>query len=351
MKITVNTKEIQTAFKNLLKVSAIKSPHVFANSVKITAANDIVTLTATDIKITAIVTLKTAEVFEVGSCIIGKETLKLIFKLTDNEMIITDSTVISGKRNVNYKSLDVESYPNESQRNYSNHAFTLPVSKMKEIIDITYACSESETTPVLQGICFRENTAIACDRHRLATKTIEHNAYNKDIIIPADALNHISSFIDKKYNDTFTVDVSENDNYARVMFDNVVFEIYLTEGVYPDVSKIIPQNFTTEVKVKKSDIMEELKVLKEVTSTDKRNTVKIDITNKMKLIAEAESNNLTSEIDSTVSGEEINLNCNVNFLIDALEVNNNDYVTIKFTGKTSPFMIDSDALLLPYRVA
>jgi DNA polymerase-3 subunit beta len=350
MKIIANTKELQTAFKNLLKVAIAsnKTKIVALTSIKLDVTEEYAELTATDNAVTVTVKLKDVEIVETGSMVITRDTLKLVSKLTDNSMIITEREIISGKRNVKYSGLDPTTYPNKPYNNYCNHAFTLSKVKMFDIQSITYACSDSETTPILQRVNIRGTTATATDRHRLAQKTLDNNEYTKDLNIPAYALNYIPTFTDKKFNGEYILKVDSNERYVQIKFDNVTMDIQLIDGNYPDVSRIIPQSFQTEATVNKSEIIEELKVLKEVV-IDKTKLITIEVTaGKMSLKARSSSNMLTSELDSIVTGEDISLHVNLEFILDALSTSAADNVTFKFTGRLSPLMINNEALILPY---
>jgi DNA polymerase-3 subunit beta len=353
MKITVQTKEIQAAIKNMQKVAVkMAGIPILNDTIKLTAFADRVELTATDIETTATVTLKDVEIIETGSIVFTNDTLKLASKLTDFYMTITESTIESGKRNVKYRGLNSEDYPETIDRKFNQDAFTLSKEQMMDVISATYSCSKKgSSTPVLEGLNINGLNVTSTDRHRMAKKTLINNNYEKQLNIPAYALDYIPKLSDKKYLGEYTVKVSECNNYVQVTFDNIVMDIRLIDGTYPDTSRIIPQSFKTEAKVNRKEAIAELKILIEIAKESINNKVLIDVLEgKVSLVAESESAKLTSDLEAKTTGDDILLGANAEYVLDALENSKNDYVELKFTGTLSPFMVDGDALILPYRM-
>ncbi|GFN32551.1 DNA polymerase III subunit beta [Paenibacillus xylaniclasticus] len=352
MKITVNTKEIQTAFKNLLKLAPVKSSVPILSNILIIADSKKVELTATDIDTTIHVILKNAEVIETGSYIIPRDTIKLVQKLNDTYITISENNIESGKRNVKYQALSTEMYPEKQNFNFNQHAFTLSRPQMSEILPMTYACSTMESTPILKGVLFRNTNVVATDRHRMALRTLESNDYTHDMVIPSNAIDLIQTFTEKQYKGEYSFIVDEYNRFVNIQFDNVTMIVRLCEGTYPDVSKIIPRTFNTEITVNKKDLIEELTVMKEVT--DKTNTVKMNISSgSLKLSAsnDTTSNQLESTLDAKQVGDDMRLACNLEFILEALKNKESEKITIKLNGSTVPFMIDADTLILPHLLA
>ncbi|MFI2856839.1 DNA polymerase III subunit beta [Paenibacillus sp. JSM ZJ436] len=351
MKIIVNTKELQTAIKNLMKVAPKNSSMRILDSIRIEAVNDNVILASTDIALAVYVKLKDFEILEQGSSILPRDTVKLISKLNDYQMSITEGSIISGKRKINYESLDVSAYPKKARHTYNKEAFKLNNSSIKSLLDVTYACSTSESTPVLQGVLIRGNNIVSTDRHRIALNKIETNNYNEDIVIPSYAINLIPAFTDKNFKDEYVFTVDKEGNYIQVLFDNVEMEIRLMEGIYPNVDRIIPQNFTTEVKINKSTLIEELKIMKDVV-TSKTKIVKLNIVDgKASLFGETDKNSLVTELDTIITGENIAISANLEYILEAVQRADSSDVVFKLTGVASPFMINHTALVMPYRTA
>lgn len=351
MKFTVSTKEMQDITKKLLKIAPKKSTIPVLEGIMCIVENGSVVLSASDANTMARVTLKTTYAEETGSLVISKDTLNIIAKMKSDTLTITEKEITSGNRTIKFISLDTSLFPEIPNYNYNETAFILNAERFSSIADIRFACSESESTPVLQGICFRNKQAISCDRHRLALRDIPEYNLDRDMIISATTFDHILGLTEKKYAGEYKVTVSnDNKNFAKIEFDNVEMYIRCIDGTYPDVSKIIPNSFVCSININKKEFIEELTLLKEVT--DKTNAIKIFIKEgKLLLVAESGDgkNTLESEIKAKITGEFDAIGFNAELLIEGLKYNNNEYVTLNLTGIEKPAMIDSDYLVLPYR--
>lgn len=351
MKIIVNTKELQAAVKNLLKVAPKKSSVPILDSIKIEASNDKVLLIASNMQFRVKLHLKEFEVIEPGAAVLTRDTVKLISKLTDRELTITESSMESGKRVIKFSGMDTAKYPLMPTYKYNKEAFELDRKSIRKLLDVTYACSTSESTPVLKYVLVRGVNIASTDRHRMALNTLEYNDYEKDIVIPSEVINLIPSFTDKKYDEKYSFAVDENGSDLQIKFDNVEIGISMDGGTYPDVSRIIPQSFKTEAQINKNELIEELKILKDIVSS-KTKTIKMSVEDgRLSLLGENEGNSLASEINTYVHGENIEININLEYVLDAVQNIEQTDITLKFTGKMSPVMIDDKALVLPYRIA
>lgn len=351
MKIIVNTKELQQAVKNLLKVVPKKSSVPILESIKIEVENNKVLLIAANMQFRVKLHLKEFEVVEPGTVVLSRDTVKLISKLTNSDITITDSSIESGKRIIKYSGMDATKYPKAPKHKYNKEAFELDRTSISKLLDVAYACSTTESTPVLKSVLVRGVTIASTDRHRMALNTLEYNNYEKDIIIPSEVIKLMPAFTDKKNDEKYSFMVDENEGSLQIKIDNVEIGISMDGGTYPDISRIIPQSFKTEAQVNKNELIEELKILKDIVSS-KTKIIKMSIEGgKLSLLGENEGNSLTSEINTYVNGENIEININLEYVLDAVQNIQQTDVTLKFTGKMSPMMIDDNALVLPYRIA
>lgn len=352
MLITVNTQEIQEAFKKLLKVIPTKVISPIFESVKITAQNNSIVITSfgysSSSSLFASIKIKDFEIHEEGELIIPRETIKMISKFSGLKMTIEDKEIKSEKRTISFVGLIPSDFPVLKNSKYDQKAFTLNTEQFKEILKSTYATSNSEATPVLQGVLIRENLIVATDRYRLSLQKIENNLYEKDLVIHASNLKLINVFLDKKEKTNLTFNVDKNNKYLQVLFNEIEIIIQLIEGTYPDISKIIPKDFNTYFTTNKKILIQELKIMKDMFNI-KTKIVTISLTkNILCLSAKFGNNSFTSAIQfKDLKGEDVTLNVNLEYLLQALENNNNEEITFKIGNRVAPFMLDDTALILP----
>ena len=137
----------------------------------------------------------------------------------------------------------------------SKYPITLDKKVLKNIINQTiFATSTQESRPVLTGINFKiENDILNCtatDSYRLANKKIKIDANIEElinIIIPTRNLNEIIRLINE---DEGKVEIHIFSNKVIFKFDSIIVMSKLINGTYPDTSKLIPESFSTIIKVK-----------------------------------------------------------------------------------------------------
>lgn len=354
MRINVSTKELQDVTKKLLRIMPKKSSIPVLETLLVVAEGGVVTVTATDCSVSAIITLKTAEIEISGARAIPKETIQLIHKLKWNVMTITDDTVTAANRKVSYSGIDADVFPDVTgNRDYDQLAIVASKQQFMSIAEIRFACSEYESTPILTGILLRNKLAVATDRHRLALRPVPEYLLTRDIVIPGKVFEHAERLSEKAYTGDYKLSISEKYGYAQLAFDNVLMDFRLIDGTYPDVSSIMPKSFKAAAKLDKKAFMDELALMKEITSSDKH-IVKLRAKDG-KLVLSAESvdkiNKIETELDATLSGNMDVMCFNAQLLLDGLKYNGNDEITLNFTGALSPAMIDDTYLILPFAMS
>ena len=74
----------------------------------------------------------------------------------------------------------------------------------------------------------------------------------EDIIIPGKSLLELSRMLDDEI-DTITLQISENQ--ALFTFDETLFYSRLLEGLYPDTSRLIPKESSTEMEFEAPELL------------------------------------------------------------------------------------------------
>lgn len=350
MQINVSTKELQEVTKKLLKIAPKKSTIPVLENILIVAEGGVVTAIATDCDLTAAVTFKNAEVYQSGSHVIPRETIQLIHKLKSDYMTITNDSVTAANRKVSYRSMPADLFPDVNAGTYDQLAFNASKHTFLNIADIRFACYGEVSQPILTGVLLRDKQAFATDRHRLALRYVPEYQLDRDIVIPGKVFEHAERFSEKAYTGAYSLSIS--DYGAKLTFDNVVMQFRLIAGTFPNVKQIIPNSFKSSVKVNKQALIEELTLMKEISSSE-RHLVKLRAHDgKLVLSAESEgtANKVETELEAQISGDMDDILFNAAYLLDGLKYSSNDEVTFNFTGAFSPAMIDTNYLVLPYRL-
>ncbi|MFA6274198.1 MAG: DNA polymerase III subunit beta [Candidatus Paceibacterota bacterium] len=212
------------------------------------------------------------------------------------------------------------------------------------IKSVYYSASLSDIKPEISSIYIytNENNLIfvATDSFRLAEKKIKTKKQEEipGILIPFKNVSEILRvFGDIKEE----INVCFNKNQISLTSEKIYFTSRVIDGIFPDYRQIIPKEIKTEVIVLKQDLLNALKLAN--VFSDKFNQVGVLINKKEKLFELYSKNNDIGEnktqLESTISGENIELGFNYKYFIDCFQSINTDSISIKFNESSKPIIV------------
>lgn len=362
MKVTLETSELLAGLNKLSKVITSKVTIPVLTCVKMKAKNGKLELIGSDVDLSAIVTIENVNVETEGSIVLIYKNIHAFIKKSKGHTISIynngESTIVSnGKIELKVKTIDSEEYP--SLPYIKGEYIALRSEEFRKAIKNTsYAVSKSESRPVLNAINIKATNNhlkfTATDSHRLGLYEVDINQDMNNIEVNpiGSKLDVIIKMLEKK-NDT--VNLLMDSEYTVLEFDNVKALIRNKEGNYPDTSRLIPEDFKTELTFNVKELLETLPQLS-IFATDRNNIMKLDY-NKSKATVSShapEEGEINANIDViSAYGEEVKLSFSLKYLEEALKTIDNKNVTIKFNGHLKPFILQGDNntkhLLLPCR--
>ena len=217
---------------------------------------------------------------------------------------------------------------------------------LKTIKGINYCCSRDEKKPILTGVNFSEDKAIATDSFRLAQCNIN---LGLNCTINHSDLDNLTSII----NDDVEIKITNNNNMACFEFNNIIYQTRLLDGKFPDASKIINNDYPIKVNVNRIELIEALEKANLVNDID-NNVVILDIKNDNILITNYRSQFGKFEEDiKCKSNDNLIIGCDSYYLIETLNKINNNDITLEFQNNVRPFIIKEENLthlILPVKV-
>jgi len=363
MYFKVNKKDFLDSINIVSRAVSSTSPLPILHNIKLAAKDNCLQLTASDSDISIQASIVASEdnnlqIINDGSILLDGKYLSDMVRKIDSEVVeveIVDGTFTNIRGlavNFELNGIKSESYPliDFSQ---PEDSFVLKTNTLKNIIFQTcFAASDKETRPVLTGLNLNcednELTCVATDSYRLAQKKlILENSHNFNVTIPSKSLNDIAKII----NDDEDVLLALNDKKALFVTDNVLIQTRLIDGLYPETSRLIPNEFSYELVVDARDILNAL---------DRASFIKNDGVSIIRMEMNENEINITSrsnEINSaerllpiTYEGEPLTISFKGNYVYDAIRVLNAFQVRISFSGNMKPFIIrsteDDDVLQL-----
>lgn len=366
MKAIVKGIDLSNAVLKVVKAVSTKTPNQILEGIKITCKGDNLVLFATDTEIAIEKTIKSETFMEGEVVVLGRLFADFVKKL-ENEDDIELCLMEDGRLKIVYsesegfiQTMNSEDFP-VLKKNLTKNSFVIKQKELKDIISkTTFACSQDDSRPILKG-CLLEveddvMSLVALDGFRLAIckKTVTDVFGKISAIIPARALIEITRLIE---NEDENITVVFQDNNLMINVENTIFVSRLLEGTYIDYKKIVPKDFVTVFRSNK-ELLTSAIDRASIVAKSLKNTIKLDIKeNCVTVSSNSELGNVKENVLINLEGKDLSILFNSKFLMDALRVVDDEFVSFYLNSSIAPCVIkpygkeDQDYLylILPLR--
>ncbi len=212
------------------------------------------------------------------------------------------------------------------------------------IPQVTIATAIDETRPVLSGVCFKffkdKLKLVATDSYRLAEKTIPLEKKVKSeqsVIIPLKTVQEMGRILSGVSTENVKVSVTEN-QVRFAINENIEIISRLIEGNFPNYEQIIPDSYSTKVKINFEDFKSALKVAS-LFAKESANNIKIKLSSgkDIEILAQAEQvGTSNAKAEAQISGEELEASFNSKFVLDGLTALKRGKINFELSGKLNP---------------
>lgn len=325
------------------------------------AENGVLTITGSDSHLSVKINIESdnstgLNIFNEGSIILPAKEIVSIINLMPENLILFESDgdnvkIKSGKAVYTLNGTKADEYPRLPNDN--GEEINVNVDDLVSVLEKTeYAVSQSETRPVLTGVnlFFEEDSfgAVATDAHRLSRfDNVRFEGELKEIsnlIIPGDTVKQIPHLLKGKQEVGITID----NNIIVFKAGNTTVFSRLLEGEYPETDRLIPEGGDTKIIVNRDDFiatMERSMILGSDRHTS-HVTFKIGgssdgMFDTIELNISADELGSSSEeiLVKEVEGEEVIINFNAKYMLDALSKIDDMDVELNFNGNMRPFTL------------
>lgn len=374
MKFSINRDLLFNELNHASKGLSTKTPMPILTGIKLVASNAGLKIITSNMDISIQIEIPVSDqliIAEPGDCVVpGKYFVDIIRKL-DAKMvdfsIFEETTVkiLADRSNFTLIAMDKNNFPNFQFVGTPN-PIILTSQKLKQIIKQTsFAAGISETRIILTGVCIELNKdtlkAVATDSYRLARKQLpmDHVSPNNQVVIPSRSLDELSKIIDDTDEN---VEIHLLTNKVLFKYKNICFLTRLIEGMFPDTSSLIPNEFLLEMVFNKNDLLATIDRVSLFSTMDASNIIKLSLNPNQTV----ELSSASTEIGKAVE-EIIPISCteirqfqiafSSKYFNDALKAFESDIVKVQFTGEIKPFIITGEndpeltQLILPVRVS
>ncbi len=283
----------------------------------------------------------------------AKYLTEIVRRLPAREVIITcDSenrvvTISSGKAIYEINSMEAREYP------LFPEVPDIPWWKVsgKNLTDFVrqtvFCAATEETRPFLTGVFMSfegdEVRLVSTDSFRLALRkssfdNVNSPKQNKGLIIPARTLSEVARIVQGSDNE---VEVYASENQIAFKCQETTIVSRLIEGQFPNYDRVIPQQYSTVITVKRVALQETVDRVA-IMGKDEFGTIRLTTDNDLLTIsANAPEVGKAQDQVTTVSmsGEPGEIALRSRYLMDILKAVDDDEVSLRLTGSLSPVVI------------
>lgn len=353
MNFKIAKKEFLDSLNLTSRAISSTTPLPSLSGIKIIVSQNSLTLISSDSNISIKSSIlnndnNTLTITDEGEIVIDAKYLLEIIRKIDGDLVnfeIIDGTLvkISGNKS-EYKinGMLANEYPDINFDIKNNNPFKLKSEIFTQIInEISFACSDKETRPILTGVNLKaENNKLyinATDSFRLASKIIDiESNLNFNITIPNKYLIEVARAIANEKEITISIDQQK----IMFLFNNTIITTRLLDDIFPDTSKLIPNDFTQILTVNSKDMINAIDRTSFIKS-DGKNTIKMNInSNKIEITSSNQIGSSFEEINViNYQGDPLEISCSGKYLQDAIKAIDKENTTIKFSGELKPMII------------
>jgi DNA polymerase III subunit beta len=347
MKLEILKENLEQAVSIAAKVSNKNLSLPVLGCVVITANNGQAVLQATNLDVSVEVTLK-AKVGDGGVVAVPAQVFsQTISALTDKKLTLKTSgntLVIDGERGATSITLvDPSEFPTLPHAK-GGQGVRLPARELISVLRmVSFSASTSSIKPELASIYLTlskgELVAAATDSFRLAEARVPVKSKETFdvVLLPARNIPDILRTLEGGEE----VEVRVGENQATFISDFGIITSRTIDGAFPDYQSVIPRDFVASATVLKEDAV---KAFRKVSIfLDTFNQVHLSLHPSEKVFTVQAANTSVGEtvdhIPAVLEGEDIDINFNARYIMEAFGVVSGDSVALSVAGPGRPMVI------------
>lgn len=371
MEIRINREELQKAVSRVQGIIEKRSNMPILSMILISAADQEITLSATDLEI-SLQQKMSAEVVTPGSVTIPGRKLFEILKESrtpaieirekeNNRIFVTDH-----QARFNLASLAADEYPVFSEPEGVN-MLEIESTVLREMINKTiYAVTLEEAGFKLSGI-YTEKVGggeknflrmVSTDGHRLSlidkeVKNIDKIELNAGVMIPKKGMAELSKLAGEA--GSLYLGFRQNNCVARK--DDATIVIRLLETKFPDYHAVIPKKEKSLARVSRERLLDGMKKMS-ILASDTYRGVKVSLEKgSIELVSiNPDLGDAQERLEVDFTGESLEAGFNSRYFIDVLQTMDSETVQLGFIDNSSPCIIKGKddpgfmGLIMPMRL-
>ncbi len=353
MKFNCSKNSLDAAISIVQKAVKTNTTVPILEGILIQAEGNSVKLTGYDLE-TGIEADVVSDISGEGSVVVNSKIFgEIIRKLPEDMVTIsTDDrfqlSIESGSTVFNIRGNSAENYPKIPIIG-NNNKIILPQAMLKKMISKTiFAVSKDDSRQSLTGCYLESNgsdiTMVAIDGFRMALrKTYAGEEFPQmNYIIPGKALNEAAKIFDDKNEDEEVI-IYSSENHLLFDIGHVRIVSRLIKGPFVAYNSIIQKNPMSVMTINKKALMDAVERASLIILNDERRCpVQLFMSStdtNLTVAATTDCGTLREDVESSLTGEKIDIDFNARYLIDALKNIDDENIKIEFNGGQGPCII------------
>ena len=346
MKLLCAQEDLARYLQIVVRAIAIKSTLPILTGILLETKESYLRCVATDLEIAVEVKIPNVQIQKPGMVVLpGKTFVEIVRHLPQLQVEIElddkskTVSIVCLRSSYQLPILPVEEFPTLPEFK-NGDKIEISSDKLKEGIRQTiYATLAEDPRPFLSSILLESAPdrlrLVATDVNRLAVKDIPVKAIiQKTALVPVRALREISNIFSNDPEDKLEIYIGEKLIY--ITGTGITFSSRLVETQFPRYEQVIPKEFTGNLLINRSILIEALERTSLVS-----NSIRLAISAKGLTITAKEPDKGRSyeEIPADFNGEELEIGFNGKFLLDFLKAIDAEEVFFKYIQEQKPALL------------
>ncbi len=349
MKLNLSREALLSPLEKVIGAVERKQTMPALANVLIKAAGGNVTLTATDMEI-ELVASSVMPIDQEGSITLPARKLLDICKNLPNDATISllidgdKATLSSGRSRFKLSTLPAADFPVVDDIQ-ATARFSIAQATLHKVIEKTaFAMAQQDVRYYLNGLMLElsgsQVRAVATDGHRMALCETEAGIQieeDRQVIIPRKGVLELVRMLGTTDDNAV---ISLSSNHIRVEMGSLRFTSKLIDGRFPDYQRVMPVGGDKIITTDKQDFRLAL-TRTSILSNEKYKGVRLSAEGQVLSIQthNPEQEEAEEELEVEYSGEKIEIGFNVNYMLDVLNVLEEDAVTIELKDSNSSCLV------------
>lgn len=373
MKLTIDQQSFQEIVSRAQSVIEKKSTRPILENVLITAGDNLMTLSATDLRLSMTQTCNCATERKGSISLAGRKLHEIVREMPAGELSLEVKendwvTITGGKSTFHLPGVPAEEFPSIplAPKNF----VTLGGDVFDRMVARTlFASSNDETRIYLCGVFFKEwkdekgdayLKMVATDGHRLSLVDSKLDKdlgiFEEGVIVPKKGVSEMKNLLSASSEGVLHIACEEGRLYASV--GDVSLSIMLIDASFPNYNQVIPKMTGEGVQVDCASLKNALRRVSILSDQETKSVLMEIKSQEMRLTSDSPSQGDASEtVDVLYKGSDLKVAFNAHYIMDILKVMEDETMRMEIRDSLSPALFvgtkDDDKFLsvvMPMRI-